>query len=356
MSLDRPSYGWNAPPTPASDAVDAGPDCLGVWLNAGGIPDAIDRSGDPYSALSRSSTPESVALLLDHRADPDLRDSSGHVPLFKAIKEGRFAVANLLLDRGADPFQRTNDGLTLMDALADSSLGIISTPGRNDPPVDKPKKLNDWFELARRLVAAGVSVHPADPPHELRERFQRRAFPGRPFVSAPLHRSAANQQLSVKAMEELVRLGARPSDGDRIWNETPLFHATTPEKIAWLIRAGNRVDHRNRVGGTALIGSQAQFSSSGHPRICALIDAGADPNARDHHGRSLWTELRNPGDAKPLLEFLADRGLVPPAAPLGSRERIPSGFVEREFWPDYSPCPRTGLVEYGRYRFNRFAP
>jgi hypothetical protein len=67
-----------------------------------------------YTTLHASvvwGNPEIVALLLEHGARIDERAKlSGITPLLLAIRENRDAIAVLLLERGADPHQRDNDG------------------------------------------------------------------------------------------------------------------------------------------------------------------------------------------------------------------------------------------------------
>jgi ankyrin repeat protein len=67
-----------------------------------------------------------IAALLDLGADPNIPDrrpkglgrSSGWTPLFVALHHEQFASAQTLLERGADPNIRSDQGLSVMEMAA----------------------------------------------------------------------------------------------------------------------------------------------------------------------------------------------------------------------------------------------
>ena len=67
-----------------------------------------------------------VRLLLDYGANIDDRADLGIVPLQTALDAQRFAIAELLLDRGADPWAADNSGGTLGWAVSQPSLALTA--------------------------------------------------------------------------------------------------------------------------------------------------------------------------------------------------------------------------------------
>jgi len=59
--------------------------------------------------------PEVVELLLEHGANPNVRDYDGYTPLHYAVEGCHVDVARVLLDHGADPTIRNNNGMTPLD-------------------------------------------------------------------------------------------------------------------------------------------------------------------------------------------------------------------------------------------------
>lgn len=88
-------------------------------LKAGASPNP--RAGSDYRLLDSAiqlNSKGAVRLLLDHGARLDHEDSLGSRPLQTAVDSHVFAIAELLLDRGADPWAADNSGGTLGWAVA----------------------------------------------------------------------------------------------------------------------------------------------------------------------------------------------------------------------------------------------
>jgi uncharacterized protein len=84
-----------------------------MLLEAGADVNAADRTGDSvlhYAATH--GTPTLVQALLEKGPDLDARNSEGEPPLMVALNS---RVVGLLLQAGADPNARRNDGRTLLD-------------------------------------------------------------------------------------------------------------------------------------------------------------------------------------------------------------------------------------------------
>jgi ankyrin repeat protein len=86
-------------------------------LIAGGADvNAIARNASlvvaPIHSAAASRQNETVRVLLDAGADPNARQENGFVALHAAAQHGDRELAELLLERGADPSAATDDGRT----------------------------------------------------------------------------------------------------------------------------------------------------------------------------------------------------------------------------------------------------
>ena len=59
-----------------------------------------------------------IAYLLDRKADANARDQFGDTPLIVACAKGNAAAAGLLLERGADPALKDQEGRTAKERSA----------------------------------------------------------------------------------------------------------------------------------------------------------------------------------------------------------------------------------------------
>ena len=185
-----------------------------------------------------------VNALLDAGADVNSADSLGTTPLLAAMGPGRRAgaVTDLplrLLALGADPNARDSQGRS---------------------PLHQAAALGEGPDVIRGLLEAG-----ADP--------QALASDG----ASPLHAGAASVDAEVLTL--LLRAGVDPAgrdDGGR-----------TPLHLAVGMSQSNGWGYANHF-------SQPGFQPPWLPRVLALLEAGADPDARDAEGNtplhlSLWT-------------------------------------------------------------------
>ena len=89
-----------------------------ILLDAGAEIDAAARNAmkvQPLHAAVGARNLESVELLLDRRADPNVRQQAGYTPLMGAASAGREDLVVLLLARGADPALLSDDAKTAAD-------------------------------------------------------------------------------------------------------------------------------------------------------------------------------------------------------------------------------------------------
>jgi hypothetical protein len=83
-------------------------------LQAGARPlPGPDGANDPMRTAIEMNSAGAVRLLLDHGAPVNHADRLGDRPLQYALDTERFAIAELLLDRGADPWAIDSGGATL---------------------------------------------------------------------------------------------------------------------------------------------------------------------------------------------------------------------------------------------------
>jgi ankyrin repeat protein len=201
----------------------------------------------PLQEAARDGNREEVDRLLDASADVNARGNKGCTALTTALIEERWDVAELLLERGADPRIADNQNNTpILHAASGASA-----------------------ELIRALLDAGadVSARGASIPRmgltESDVREQARLTPA--FVAA----AAGN----ASALEVLIERGA-----DLGGSPSPLVAAVEfgHEKVARkLIDAGAEVDRRGHGGAAALImASQCGFAGI----VEDLLAAGADPS------------------------------------------------------------------------------
>lgn len=92
-------------------------------LKAGASPNrGTDQPSRPLDNAIEIGSSGAVRLLLDHGARLDDRDTTGATPLQTALDAHRFAIAELLIARGADPWAADNSGGNLGWSVSRPSL------------------------------------------------------------------------------------------------------------------------------------------------------------------------------------------------------------------------------------------
>jgi hypothetical protein len=82
----------------------------------------------PLAAAANNGQAETARFLLEHGADPNIRDTKGMAPIMHAITAGNAAVVEALLAHGADPDAWHEGGVTpLMLAAGQGDLAIFKT-------------------------------------------------------------------------------------------------------------------------------------------------------------------------------------------------------------------------------------
>nr|WP_293181738.1 ankyrin repeat domain-containing protein [Nannocystis sp.] len=200
--------------------------------------------------------------------------------LAAALDGGDIEIVEMLLDAGADPNQT----------------------GDNDAPVLSLAIKEHKFDVARLLLARGADARRVDEDHR-----------------TPLHYLVEDVDKCSKAKSEdigaigeaLLGAGADPNavDGRQQGVLFPAIQCRGEELVLALIKAGIKLDTRITTGDTPLL-----FATriAAHYTMPPLLDAGADPNAKNNAGHdacAIASANDRPNRRNFPMEVLAKTGL-----------------------------------------------
>lgn len=110
-------------------------DLLRAGANPNGRSSAFMNSTPVLFEAARLTGPEPVlGALLQHGADPNLRNGSGETALFWAVQVGSTANVQLLLEHGARPDVRNRAGTTPLDEAQGRNCRALETLLLTRPP------------------------------------------------------------------------------------------------------------------------------------------------------------------------------------------------------------------------------
>ena len=238
---------------------------------------------------------ESVRLLLDAGADPNIRNEAGATPLLWAVSD--LEKTRLLLDRGADVNARSEDSRTalliasgqfgsreVVKLLLDRGADIkVKSPaaGGDMTPLTEAARLSDE-PLLRLLIERGADLKAAGP------------------VALAIAQYAQCEKcidvLTAGAKPELISMGA-------LFSGPPNLDAAAVPR--WLER-GADVNAKD-PGGNTLLMLAASSDSLPIEAVKSLIARGANVNARNAQGRSAIDFARLRGST-PVVDLLANAG------------------------------------------------
>jgi ankyrin repeat protein len=239
---------------------------------------------------ARQNDLKSAALLIAAGADVKESAQDGTSPILVAILNGHYALANFLLEKGADPNAVDGKGRAALYAAVDMRNLEWST--RPAPPEKDPMT---ELDLIKSLIA-----HGANPNARLTKKIPLRgqpSFDGRwanMIGATPFWRAAQSDDVTV--MRLLVEKGADPllattdhttplmvaagvgwSDGQSHGSQTD-----APEALKLCLEWGGDVNAANDVGYTALHG--AAFRGANEV-VKLLVEKGAKMDVKNQEGR-----------------------------------------------------------------------
>lgn len=139
----------------------ADPKFAHLLLEAGASPNPKGNPSGPFRTAVTLNSLGAVRMLLDFRGDPDVMEATGNRPLHTALDMEHFRVAELLLDRGADPWAIDSGGANLGTAATTEMLTDSAEEAQAQQRLAARLKKLGWpepvpsFREVRNAAAAG---------------------------------------------------------------------------------------------------------------------------------------------------------------------------------------------------------
>lgn len=228
----------------------------------------------------RAGSLNAVRALLDAGADVNTELSDGESALLLAAANAHWDVANLLLDRGANPNAAKAGWNALHQAVRTRRMNIgFGLPG----PI--PTGTTDSVDVIRKMIAKGANVNARMTRNGMRDGQRNRLnrLGATPFFLAA-------KVTDVEVMKILLDAGAKAS--------VPIADGTTPLMVA----AGLQQWNPGEDGGS-LPGQEPEVLEA--VRIC--VERGNDVNARNDRGETALHGAAYRG-VNAIVEYLASKG------------------------------------------------
>ncbi len=236
---------------------------------------------------SSGDAEETVRVLLESKASPNLCDENGRTPLHLAVEKENLEIVRLLVGAGADVNARSRDGFTPLSGV---THGMVDPRRFYRPDRDPTKRA----EILKYLVENGANVNQLGygdvPPAfwlvawsdlellrwivEEKDALTTGRFRG----ETALHQAAGRARPEV--VQYLLDRGAdvNVQDDD---GATPIFFAAAsnpdPKVFFLLVERGAKLDLQTKENGTTLL-HKAMFNRRIEP-VRFLLDHGLDVNA-----------------------------------------------------------------------------
>lgn len=232
-----------------------------VWQGGGGIAEC-----NPLRLIQ---------LLLDNGADHNLKDERGWTALMWASFVGYRGAAQILLERGADPYVTASDGITV-PALAKLKY---NANGNHDAVIQSlkslliDKQLSPWIQAAETGdVVKATEILKAGTLEKVRDYFKD-DYANISIVDLPVLNTTALFTAVKNNKDEMVKLlldkGAKPNV-ILVSGDTLLIQAATAGSlniVRLLVEAGVSVNHESNFRHTAL----TMASEKGHKDVVLFL-------------------------------------------------------------------------------------
>ncbi|KAK2792866.1 hypothetical protein FQN52_002544 [Onygenales sp. PD_12] len=208
-------------------------------------------------------------VLLERGANPDYQNEFGHSPLLVAVRRNNSALVNLLVNHGAS--------INIEDSR-------LRTPLYN-------AVMHEHGVMVKSLAELGADIHHKDD-----------------LGQSPLHFAVKCGKRAT--VETLVSLGADLLSANNS-GHTPLHEAAVcghAEIVRLLLERGANPNLNDHYGQTPL--SKAILRS--HKAVAEiLLEKGADPNCKDKDGQTPLLQLQSRYQWEEMVELLLERGADP---------------------------------------------
>ncbi|MCY3872931.1 MAG: ankyrin repeat domain-containing protein [Rhodobacteraceae bacterium] len=217
----------------------------------------ITENRELRTEFYRNLTPETVLACLETGADPNARRENGGTPLTSAVVFSENpAVIGALLDAGADPNVRNLSGWTPLHGAATFNgnpviLAVLLEAGAD--PTLKTGSGKTPLDLAIRR--------------------------GRPAEIISALREALDAEMASASSHSFDCAGWNAEDDDGDFSRWRFYLNLTPEWAFACLQAGKYHNAHNAAGMTPL--HNVAWTNANPAVLAVLLEAGADPHARD---------------------------------------------------------------------------
>jgi len=290
---------------------------LGANVNA--------RTDYGYTALMLARRPEVARLLLEAGADPSLRNNDGANAVLVSATFERFDVTRALLRAGIS-WDKTLSGQAVYEAARRSEgalVGELIAAG-----IDVEARAGD--EQRTPLMGAALSGKPAIVAQVLALRPEVNAV-DRIGMSA-LHLAGGSHLDGAQtgdgwraSVELLLDAGANPRTRD-MTGQTAMSTCPVADVVHLLAARGADVNERDIYGKTPLMACAVEandFAPSHLARVRALLTLGGDVHARSDDGDSALALAKRMGNTELVTLLEAWIAAHPPHPSGGTKERAP---------------------------------